>query len=803
VSLNATGTATGTVAVSGSGSDERTVTISSITGDGTLGITIAAGTASDFAGNLATASLPSATFTADNVAPVVSISNPSPTVTKSGPVTYTVNYTGADTVTLVAANVTLNTTGNATGTIAVTGSESATRTVTISGITGNGTLGITIAAGTASDNAGNTAPASTPSATFAVDNTAPIISIGAPSTTLTRGGPVSYTVTYSGADFVTLAAGDVSLNGTAAGTVSIDGAGNTTRTVTISSITGNGTLGITIAAGTASDTAGNTAPASMPSVTFEVDNTAPSISIALPSKTLTNSGPVSYAVTYAGADAITLATGNISLNATGSASGTVSVDGTGNTTRTVTISGITGTGTLGISIAAGTASDNAGNPAPASMPSATFVVDNTLPTSTISFPANGGRYNTALWDAGCNTPTSDVCGTKADTGSGIKNLWVSFRDAATNLYWSSGSNFDRSAEYLFRANGTEGWISEFPIGNFPTDGSYIIHSVAEDEAGNLEEGPTHTFIIDRSGPALTLTAPVHNTLIGSSTPSISGVGGMAPADLDPITIKIYAGTGTSGSSIQTLTATRGVGGAYSAVAGTLTDGTYTAQAEQSDVAENTSLSGANTFMIDTAAPTSGITFPAAGGNYNGAGWNGGCSSPGFCGTAAQTGAAPVETVAISIKNGSNKYWNGSAFSDTLVEVEATGTTAWSYGFDFSQFADGPYEVSVRATDTLGNSAVGMTRTFTIDGTEPETYIDEPWPANGSNMVSFYFSSDETGAAFECELDDEGFIPCLSPMFYGYYPDPVLSPGPHIFKVRALDPAGNEDATPEEFPWDAD
>src|SRR5206468_1405391 len=75
----------------------------------------------------------------------------------------------------------------------------------------------------------------------------------------------------------------------------------------------------------------------------------------------------------------TLSAGNITLNATGDATAAVGVSGTG-TTRTVTLSTITGTGTLGISIAAGTATDTAGNTAPAAGPSTAFTVDNLGPT---------------------------------------------------------------------------------------------------------------------------------------------------------------------------------------------------------------------------------------------------------------------------------------------------------------------------------------------------------------------------------------------------------------------------------------
>jgi hypothetical protein len=104
--------------------------------------------------------------------PTVAISAPSLTVANSGsgPVTYTVTYTGANAVTLVNADITLNKTGTAKGTFAVSGTGTGNRTITISTITGYGTLGITIAPNTASDAAGNMAVSAGPSITFAVDN---------------------------------------------------------------------------------------------------------------------------------------------------------------------------------------------------------------------------------------------------------------------------------------------------------------------------------------------------------------------------------------------------------------------------------------------------------------------------------------------------------------------------------------------------------------------------------------------------------------------------------------------------------
>ena len=177
--------------------------------------------------------------------------------------------------------------------------------------------------------------------------------MGAPSVANTRTGPVTFTVTYTGANTVTLAPANVTLSATggASGSVSVSGTGTTARTVTVSSITGNGTLAINIASGTATDTAGNSALSAGPSTAFNVDNTPPTINIGAPSATITGSGPVTYTITYGGADTVTLAPANVTLNRTGSANGVVSVSGSGPATRTVTISSITGAGTIGISVA--------------------------------------------------------------------------------------------------------------------------------------------------------------------------------------------------------------------------------------------------------------------------------------------------------------------------------------------------------------------------------------------------------------------------------------------------------------------
>ena len=302
---------------------------------------------------------------------------------------------------------------------------------------------------TAVDFSGESAPSAEVAATV------PGIVIGPPSAWYAAGGPVTYTVTYIDPFFAgsTLNPSNVTLNttGSAEGTVAVSGTG-ATQIVTISNITGDGSLGISIAAGTASDLAGNLAPAAGPSTTFTVDNTAPTISIGGPSASYASGGPITYTVTYADANfnSSTLTAADVTLVATDTANGAIGVTGSG-LTYTVTISNITGDGSLGISIAAGTASDLAGNLAPAAGPSATFTVDNTGPT--VATPASATPN--PITD---NATNFSVLGADIATGEGSLTYdWTATTvpDGATAPTFSvNGTNNAKNSSATFSMAGT-------------------------------------------------------------------------------------------------------------------------------------------------------------------------------------------------------------------------------------------------------------------------------------------------------------------------------------------------------------
>jgi hypothetical protein len=209
-------------------------------------------------------------FTVDKTAPTVTIGAPPATlVNGAASVPYTITYADANFAasSLTTADVSLVTTGTASATVSVDAGTGTTRTVTLSGFTGVGTVGIRLAAGTAADLAGNTAPAAGPSATFLVDTAGPAVTIGGP-VAGANGTTYTYTVTYADPNFIlsSLTAADVSLvtTGSATATVEVAPGDGPTRTVTLTHVTGSGTVAIALAAGTAVDVVGNRAAAAGP-----------------------------------------------------------------------------------------------------------------------------------------------------------------------------------------------------------------------------------------------------------------------------------------------------------------------------------------------------------------------------------------------------------------------------------------------------------------------------------------------------------------------------------------------------------
>ncbi len=131
--------------------------------------------------------------------------------------------------------------------------------------------------------------------------------------------------------------------------------------------------------------------------------------------------------------------------------------------------------------------------------------------------------------------------------------------------------------------------------------------------------------------------------------------------------------------------------------------------------------------------------------------------------------------------------DGAPFSACSSPVHLTGIT------------NGDHVFEVEATDAAGNQdETPATASWTVagvDSTAPETTITSaPSGTTESKEAMIEFLANEP-AAFECRLDGSAFDDCESPVHYL-----GLTEGKHVFEVRAVDSAGNQDESPATATW---
>ncbi|NDE16565.1 hypothetical protein EBZ80_16705 [bacterium] len=579
--------------------------------------------------------------------PVATIGAPSRVYAKTGDsATYSVTYTNAQTSTLGAGNITLNTTGTATGTATVSGSGSS-YTVTISGLSGNGTVGFSIAANTAFNN-GVYAAAAGPSATFLVDNTLPTVSSGG-----NRSAGVQITLNGSASD------GGSGLASTAWSMVSGPGtitwgSQNSASTSITASANGDYTLRLT-----ATDNSGNVATSDM---VLTWNATPPSIVIASPSATSTTTGSITYDITYTGASTYTLSASDVTTNITGTAvigTKTVALLTSPNVYR-VTLGSITGNGQVSISLASGTAANNAGIQAPAAGPSATFKVDNSAPTSSI--PAMGAIGLATSVTATASDP--DLVASPQVTGVG-----------GLTYTWSKVSG--------------PGTVSFSPANALTTsisansDGSYVVQLVATDALGNAST-VTQSFTWAATRPTLTISAPtpsVTNSAAVTYTVSYTNASNITLATGN-ITVNR---TGTAG--VPTVT-----------VSGT---GSASRSTNSAGLADTTGAGPSATFTVDKTPPAAPVITSVDG--------NSGVGS-----TIYTTNLMPVIAGTAEASATVNILDGGAAFAT----VTANGTGAWSYTPP-ANISQATHTFTATATDAAGNpGSSSATVTAVTDNTAP-------------------------------------------------------------------------------------
>jgi large repetitive protein len=647
------------------------------------GIYTAQVTQEDKAGNVGTSA--ATTFTVDTVAPVVTITPP-PVYTNDTTPTLS-GVAGALSGDSESVTVKIFEGATAKGTIA----ESAV--VARSGTSWSFTPGKELAQKTYTaqvtqeDKAGNVGTSA--AVTFTVDTTAPAVTINQVGTFTKTATP-----TLSGADGA-LAGDNPSVavtiyNGTGvSGTITQSGAailnGSTWSYAATKLPDGTYT-----AQAAQTDQAGNSGKSA--ATTFTVDTAAPVVTITPPAAFTSDTTPSLDGTLgiLTGDDASV----TVTIFEGASASGKIA------STGTAMVSGGAWTFTPSTALPQGTYTaqasqeDKAGNLGKSA--GATFAVDTTAPAVSID-PVG--------------TPTKNV----TPTFTGPAGVASGDHPSVTVKIFSGESTQGK----LEQSAGVVVSAGKWSYAATPAlkDGTYTIQATQTDEAGNLGSAAV-TFTVDTTAPAVSIHPPA--TPSKDQTPTLSGAAGVASGDVGQVAVSIYKGEVATGSPVQTTKATVS-GGEWSYKATQLADGTYTAQATQTDQAGNVGTAEV-IFTVDTTAPA--VTVHTV-------------TSPTNTATPILSGAAGTATgdhASVSVK-----IYAGSTATGTALQSASAPASAGEWSYTATHLEDGTYTAQATQTDETGNVGTSSAVTFTVDTTAPTVTISNPKEGVKISVASPTFS----------------------------------------------------------------
>jgi len=619
--LTTSGTSGSVSGVSGSGST-YTVTVSSISGTGTLRLDLkSSGTGiTDAAGNAISGGYTSGSvYTIDQTPPTVSSitaaspSNASPTNVTS--VTYTIAFSEA--VTGVDASDFTVTTSGVSGSVSGVSGSGSTYAVTVSSISGTGTLRLDLnSSGTGiADLAGNAISGGfTGGDTYTVDQTPPTVSIGAPSVSYANStATISYTVTWSDANLntssISLSPAQLQFSGSGyavnVGNIGITGSGNS-RTISITGVTGDGSMSFSIPSGTASDLAGNSASASNTTVAVTIDNTAPTVVslLATDGSLTTNATSLDYQITFSepvtGVDAtdFTAVTSGVSAS-------DITVAPISSTVYDITINSVTGTGTVTLDLnSSGTGiQDLAANAIAGGFTGQTYNVDQTPPTVqsiTATTPSNTNPTNA--------TSVSYTV-TFSEPVTGVSN--IGFMATATNTVASTSITVTpvSSSVYTVSVNGISGdGTLRLDLNNANTG---IFDLAGNPISGGFTSGDVYT--IDNTAPGVYFTS--YFSVNGNNrSASWAKVGDTIVVDIDyKETVQTPVVT-IAGHSVPAVFESL-AWGAYYVLTSADVEGPIAYDIKATDLAGNTtetsSASTGDYITFDKTPPTAMISAPSA------------------------------------------------------------------------------------------------------------------------------------------------------------------------------------------------
>ncbi|MFM6929043.1 MAG: beta strand repeat-containing protein [Bdellovibrio sp.] len=291
-------------------------------------------------------------------------------------------------------------------------------------------------------------------------------------------------------------------------------------------------------------------------------------------------------------------------------------------------------------------------------------------------------------------------------------------------------------------------------------GSHTFSVIVFDTAGNQSSAQAVSWTVDLVGPSTTMSMSpnaVTNSTSASLTFNATDSGG---GTVGGYYCKIDSGSFVSCTSPQS----------YSS----LSVGSHVFQVYAVDSVGNIGSTVSSSWMIDTTAPTINISStPSSMTN---------ATTASFSFSATDTGGGSVASYQCKLDAGSYQ---------SCISPQS-----------YSSLGAGNHTFSVTATDTAGNTSTAATYSWSLDLTSPTVTITaNPTSLNNATSGSFSFSATDSGggsiASYQCKLDSNLYSACSSPSNVS-----GLSQGAHTYYVTATDTAGNNSVAAT-YTWTTD
>jgi glucose/arabinose dehydrogenase len=361
----------------------------------------------------------------------------------------------------------------------------------------------------------------------------------------------------------------------------------------------------------------------------------------------------------------------------------------------------------------------------------TFWIDNAAPVLAVSTPVGNTTYDSGL---------ANATGTATDNGPGVAQVRGRLFRYSDETWWNGTTWVKEYTETP--ATGLATWNWKMPA---LSPGKYTFAAVGSDYRGNVGFSSDVIFFVGGTSPILTVETPrsgfSYNSL-ATATGKVSDAG-----EISQVRGTLYRysnGTWWNGTTWTTTSTEVNATGTstWSFTLPTLPEGKYAFTATARDNQGRARTSKSVDFWIDATAPTIRVSAPLAGLTY--------LTLPRASGTASDSGAGVAQVRFYLFRDSDSRWWNGSTWVTTYVEVAAEGLTSWT--IPLPTLASGAYRFAAVARDFYGNSRFSPQIPFKIGkGPDRQTFaissvkITPGAPFTNDTLNATAFATDPGGA----------------------------------------------------------